>query len=136
VINMHHADEPVPTLSVEPPRVVNTEQAEAWNGEEGRLWVVHRDRYDAMLTGFTRRLLQAASVSPGQWVLDVGCGSGQTTCAGAQAARPGFAVGADLSGPLLEEARRRAEREGLDNVRFEQADAQIHPFPTARRPPG
>jgi ubiquinone/menaquinone biosynthesis C-methylase UbiE len=129
---MPHVDEPSPRQSVELPGVVNVEQAEAWNGEEGRHCVAHRDRYDAMLQGFTRRLLQAADVSPGQRVLDVGCGSGQTTCAAARAAWPGSAVGADLSGPLLKEARRRAERERLYNVRFERADAQVHPFPAAR----
>lgn len=113
-------------------RVVNVEQAEAWNGEDGRHWTVQRERYDAMLDAFKSRLLQAADVSPGEWVLDVGCGSGDTTCAAARAARGGLALGADLSRPLLEEARRRAEREGLDNARFEEADAQVHSFPTAR----
>jgi SAM-dependent methyltransferase len=128
---MPHADESSPQPSAKLPGVVNVEQAEAWNGEEGRHWVVHRDRYDAMLPEFTRRLLQVAEVSPGQRVLDIGCGSGQTTCVAARAARPGLAVGVDLSGPLLEEACRRAEQERLDNVRFEQADAQVHPFPAA-----
>jgi ubiquinone/menaquinone biosynthesis C-methylase UbiE len=129
VINMTHADESSPQPSAGLPGVVNVEQAEAWNGEEGRHWVAHRERYDAMLPEFTRRLLQAAEISPGQRVLDIGCGSGQTTCAAARAARPGSAMGIDLSGPLLEEARRRAEQERLDNVHFEHADAQVHPFP-------
>jgi ubiquinone/menaquinone biosynthesis C-methylase UbiE len=126
---MPHVDEPSPRRTAEPPGVVNVEQAEAWNGEEGRHWVGHRERYDAMLPEFTRRLLQAAEISPGQRVLDIGCGSGQTTCAAARAARRGSTVGVDLSGPLLAEARRRADQERLDNVRFEQADAQVHPFP-------
>ena len=113
-------------------RVANVEQAEAWNGDAGRHWVKHRDRYDVMVNEFTRRLADAAKVSAGQAVLDVGCGSGQTTCAAARVARGGSALGVDLSAPLLAEARRRAEREGLDNVRFEQADAQVHRFPAAR----
>ncbi|MQA84308.1 MAG: methyltransferase domain-containing protein [Streptosporangiales bacterium] len=113
-------------------RVVNVEQAEAWNGDDGRHWVAHRDRYDAMLPRFTRRLMQAADVSPGERVLDIGCGAGETTCAAARAARGGTALGADISRPLLGEARRRAEREGLDNVRFEEADAQVHPFGAGR----
>lgn len=123
-------------MSYEPPadtdqRVVNVEQAEAWNGDDGRHWVEHRERYDAMLRGFTPRLLAAADVSPGQRVLDVGCGFGETTCAAARAAAGGFTVGADLSAPLLDAARRRAEREHLHNVRFDLADVQVHPFPEA-----
>jgi len=35
----------------------------------------------------------------------------------------------DISAPLLERARRLTEAEGLQNVRFEQADAETHPFP-------
>lgn len=113
------------------PPVVNVEQAEAWNGDDGRHWVNHRDRFDTMLAALTPHLLRAAEVSPGQRVLDVGCGSGFTTCAAARAAQGGEAVGADLSGLLVEQARQRAEQDGLDNVRFEWADAQVHPFPAA-----
>lgn len=115
-----------------PQRLANIEQAEAWNGDDGRHWVTHEDRYDAMLRGFTPPLLAAAAVTAGQSVLDIGCGFGETTCAAAHAIRPGLALGLDLSAPLLAEARRRAEREGLDNVRFEQADVQVHPFRPAR----
>jgi ubiquinone/menaquinone biosynthesis C-methylase UbiE len=38
------------------------------------------------------------------------------------------ALGVDLSSRMIAEARRRAEAEGVTNVRFEQADAQIYPF--------
>jgi SAM-dependent methyltransferase len=40
-------------------------------------------------------------------------------------------VGVDLSAVMLREAERQARAEGLTNVRFEQADAQIHGFSTA-----
>jgi SAM-dependent methyltransferase len=35
----------------------------------------------------------------------------------------------DLSGQMIALARRLAARQGIANARFEQADAQIHPFP-------
>jgi SAM-dependent methyltransferase len=35
----------------------------------------------------------------------------------------------DLSGQMIELARRLAAGQGIANARFEQADAQIHPFP-------
>jgi SAM-dependent methyltransferase len=40
-------------------------------------------------------------------------------------------LGIDLSAPMLERARRLSDDEGLSNVTYEQADAQIHPFPSA-----
>ncbi len=111
--------------------VPNTEQADAWNGDDGRHWVTHRQRYDAMLRRLTSHLLDAADVIAGEQVLDIGCGSGETTFAAARAAGEGTVLGIDLSGPLLDEARRRAEHEGLHNAHFERSDAQVHPFPAA-----
>lgn len=106
----------------------NAEQAEAWNSVDGRHWVTHRDRYEAMLRGFTPHLHDAAGVCAGEWVLDIGCGSGETTYAAAVAAGSGSVLGVDLSGPMLDDARRRAAEDRLDNVEFVQADAQAHPF--------
>ncbi|WP_304454639.1 class I SAM-dependent methyltransferase [Nocardiopsis sp. YSL2] len=117
-------DEPVRT-------VANVEQSEAWNGDDGRHWAAHREHYDAMLARYTPRLLEAAQISPDQRVLDIGCGAGVTTCAAARTARDAGALGVDLSRPLLAQARQRAEDQGLDNTRFERADAQVHPFPRA-----
>ncbi len=37
-------------------------------------------------------------------------------------------LGIDLSSEMLAYARRRASVEGLTNIRFKQADAQVHPF--------
>jgi SAM-dependent methyltransferase len=61
-------------------------------------------------------------------VLDIGCGNGQTTRDAARAATRGEALGVDLSSAMLAQARQRASVEGLANVRFIQADAQIHEF--------
>ena len=61
-------------------------------------------------------------------MLDVGCGTGQTTRDAARAASAGSALGVDLSSRMLDHARRRATEEGVTNVTFAQADAQIHPF--------
>ncbi|MGH3916198.1 MAG: class I SAM-dependent methyltransferase [Pseudonocardiaceae bacterium] len=103
-------------------------QDDVWNGDEGRHWAVHHERYDEILRRFTPHLLEAADVAAGERVVDIGCGSGQTTCAVARATRHGLALGVDLSRPLLKEARRRAAYEDLANVHFEQGDAQVHPF--------
>lgn len=84
-----------------------------------------------MLGRFTPGLLTAAAISPGDAVVDVGCGCGQTSLRAARAARPGQVLGIDLSSPMLERGRQLAAAQGADNVAFEQADAQTHAFPGA-----
>ncbi|WNF30763.1 class I SAM-dependent methyltransferase [Streptomyces sp. C11-1] len=108
--------------------IVNTQQAQAWNGPEGAHWARTQDRWNAVNEGFNERLLDAAGITGDHRVLDLGCGSGQTTRLAALRAPQGYALGLDLSGPMLAEARSRAEREGSTNVSFAQGDAQAHPF--------
>ncbi|HEV2343926.1 MAG TPA: class I SAM-dependent methyltransferase [Actinocrinis sp.] len=108
--------------------VVNTAQSEAWNGETGRHWVEFRDRREAQLRNFSPHLFAAADISAGERVLDVGCGCGGTTLQAARRAADGKVLGVDLSAPMLAEARGQAAAEGIGNVVFEQADAQVHPF--------
>jgi SAM-dependent methyltransferase len=108
--------------------IVNTEQAQAWNGYEGTHWAQNQDRWDAVNAGFSEPLLAAAALDDGDHVLDVGCGAGFTTRLAARRARRGRALGLDLSGPMLERARESAQRENVGNVTFEQGDAQVHAF--------
>ncbi|MFF5979002.1 class I SAM-dependent methyltransferase [Streptomyces olindensis] len=109
--------------------IANRQQAEAWNDWEGVLWAQQPERYDGMMGAFNAPLFAAAGIAPRDRVLDVGCGTGQTTRLAARLACEGSVVGIDLSAPMLERARRDAAAEGLDNVTFEQGDAQVHPFP-------
>ncbi|WP_329456505.1 class I SAM-dependent methyltransferase [Streptomyces sp. NBC_01497] len=111
--------------------LVNTAQSEAWNGDEGQYWSDHHDRWNAINEGFDRPLLAAAAIAPEDRVLDVGCGTGQTTRLAAGAASRGSVLGLDLSAPMLAEARGQAAREGLGRIAFEQGDAQVHPLPSA-----
>ncbi|MEV0375200.1 class I SAM-dependent methyltransferase [Streptomyces sp. NPDC050636] len=110
------------------PHIVNTEQAQAWNGYEGTYWARNQDRWDAVNAGFNEPLLAAAAIGKQDRVLDVGCGAGYTTRLAARQAVNGRAMGLDLSGPMLARARESAQREGLGNVTFEEGDAQVHAF--------
>ena len=63
-------------------------------------------------------------------MLDVGCGSGQTTLAlGGRVGAAGRAVGVDISRPMLDVARRRGEV--APQVAFHEADAQTFAFEPA-----
>ena len=109
--------------------IVNTAQAEAWNGYEGEHWAANDDRYNIVNSGFNGPLLDAAGIGETSRVLDVGCGNGKLTRLAASRARQGQVTGLDLSGPMLARARARAAEEGIGNVTFEQGDAQVYPLP-------
>jgi SAM-dependent methyltransferase len=109
----------------------NADQLRAWDGDEGAFWAAHADRFDSAVGVYHQPFLDAAALATGDRVLDVGCGTGQTTRDAARSAAPGRALGVDLSSAMVDLARRRAAVEGLDNAAFEQADAQIHPFAPA-----
>jgi ubiquinone/menaquinone biosynthesis C-methylase UbiE len=88
--------------------------------------------YDAELQMHDEVLRRACGVQPHERVLDIGCGLGQTTCDAARLARAGGALGVDISEPAIERARELARAQGVPNVTFERADAQVHRFPRER----
>ena len=47
-------------------------------------------------------------------------------------ARAGSALGVDISASAIERARELAQAQGMRNIAFERADAQVHPFPQKR----
>ena len=107
----------------------NADQLRAWDGDEGAYWADHAEHFDRSVTAYHAGLLDAAAIAPADRVLDVGCGTGQTTRDAARIAADGSALGVDLSARMIDYARRRAATEGVSNASFRQADAQIHPFP-------
>jgi SAM-dependent methyltransferase len=112
--------------------VANVEMAAAWDGPEGDSWVAREEHMNHSLSVHTGHLLAAAAVGSSEHVLDVGCGCGETTREFARRAADGDALGIDLSNAMLARARQRAEEEGVGNVTFQQADAQVFPFPVER----
>jgi SAM-dependent methyltransferase len=109
----------------------NAEQYRAWEGDEGTYWAGHAEHFDRAVARYHQRFLDAADIGRTERVLDIGCGTGQTTRDAARLAAAGSALGVDLSALMLDYARRRAADQGLTNVRFEQADAQVHAFERA-----
>jgi len=118
---------PLPTgLSATGP---NAEQIEYWNATTGPKWVAVSSRLDAQISPFGLLAMERAKLALGKRVLDVGCGTGQTTLQLAErVGMAGTVVGIDVSQVMLERAARRAEEYGASNVRFVNADAQTHAF--------
>jgi len=106
----------------------NAQQIEYWNGPVGERWASRPGDIDRNLTRLTAALMAFAAPKPGERVLDLGCGAGTTALMLAHAVAPGGTVtGIDISAPMLQTARRRAEDAGVP-VEFIEADASAHPF--------
>lgn len=97
-----------------------------WNGPAGDAWVELAPLLDRIYAPFERLLVNKI---PGgaMRVLDIGCGSGATTLSAAAAHPMTLCVGVDVSAPLINLARSRAQEAGLP-VDFIVADAQTHCF--------
>src|SRR5579872_1322984 len=108
----------------------NAEMRRYWNEVAGPRWVGRQALQEARNVEMLQLLLAAAAPQPGEQVLDIGCGTGVTTEPFARAVAPGGRVTAvDISQPMLDAARARIDKAGLDNVTLILADAQVHEFP-------
>jgi SAM-dependent methyltransferase len=108
--------------------IVNVEQAKAWDGTEGEHWAKHADRYERCGWRTWQRFLDADLVRSDDDIVDVGCGTGKQARDLARIASSGTVLGVDLSAQMLDRARAVSAAEGLTNISFVQADAQVHPF--------
>ncbi len=99
-----------------------------WNGAAGDAWARRQETQDLVLAPASELLFAAAGLRPGERVLDVGCGCGDTTLEAArQVGAAGEVFGVDISVPMVARAVARAQTAGL-NARFAVADAASHPF--------
>ena len=92
------------------------------------------DHFDDEPLGFWdrigRRTIARLALSRGAKVLDVGCGTGASALAAAEAVGPnGSVVGVDLSARLLDRARTKAASLGLNNFEFRLADMTSLGYP-------
>jgi ubiquinone/menaquinone biosynthesis C-methylase UbiE len=72
---------------------------------------------------FTRRFLEAAGITPGMKVLDVGSGAGDVALLVAELVGPqGTVTGVDLNASSLQVARQRIQAAGLSTVSFREGD--------------
>ena len=88
------------------PETDNADQIAYWNTDAGEAWAALQEQLDAQLAAHGRRAMDALAPVAGERMVDVGCGSGQTSLALGQAiGRSGAVMGLDVSLPLLNEGQ-------------------------------
>ncbi len=103
-------------------------QSALWNGPAGDAWVQAQPLLDALFAPFSERLVEGARTRSARSVIDVGCGTGATTLALAEALDSGaHCVGVDVSAPMIAAARARALA-SASAACFVCADAARHDF--------
>src|SRR5918998_1938578 len=98
----------------------NLEATEAWNGPLFDVW----QDFQAIVVSNAKAHGDAALVDhrpdPGDRVLDIGCGLGDSTLQLAELVGPeGHVLGVDVAERMIEGARADAETVGAENVSFE-----------------
>ncbi|MGN6168655.1 MAG: class I SAM-dependent methyltransferase, partial [Solirubrobacteraceae bacterium] len=105
----------------------------------------HRARWEQVAAGWgrradhlrevslpvSRRMVESLRLSPGQRVLELAAGPGDTGFLAARMIAPGTLVTSDGSEAMLEIARARARELALDNVEFNRLELEWIDLPTA-----
>lgn len=111
------------------PAADNREASEAWSGPLFERFVRYRELVAEGLGAHGEVAMAAHPPRPGDRVVDLGCGFGDTTQRLAElVGAEGEALGVDVSEPFIEQARKEAEGAGAENVRFAVGDVQATEF--------
>jgi SAM-dependent methyltransferase len=106
----------------------NDDQIAYWNGDAGKRWASQQTRLDAMLAPLSAAALDTAAIKPGEHILDIGCGCGETSIKMAAAVgATGSVLGVDVSAPMLDLAKKRAGTSHA-NLSFAEGDAAARAF--------
>ena len=114
----------------------NLEATAAWNGPLFDIW----QSFQAVVVSNAKAHGDAALADhhpePGDRVLDIGCGLGDSTVQLARLVGPeGHAHGVDVAERMVAGAREEAASSGVDNVSFEAVDVKPPASPTAMTTP-
>lgn len=104
----------------------NVEATDAWSGVLFDRFVQFKEPIIAGATEFSEAAISLHPPKPGDRVLDIGFGFGDTTQRLAGLVGPeGEAVGIDVSEPFVAAAIEDAEKAGVENVKFLAGDLQV-----------
>jgi SAM-dependent methyltransferase len=110
----------------------NADQIAEWNGVLGQTWAQMQGDVGAVVAPFGEAALNVAAPRPGERVLDIGCGCGDTTIAIARLVGDrGAVLGVDVSQPMLDVALKQAREARFGQLEFRNADASVATLPEA-----
>ena len=108
----------------------NSEQIAEWNGALGQRWVAMQQEIDRIVVPFGDAALRAAAPQPGERVIDIGCGCGDTSIEIARmVGATGSVLGIDVSQPMLEVARSRGALVNGAHLAFRNGDVSEAELP-------
>jgi len=108
----------------------NSEQIAEWNGALGQRWAAMQREIDGVVVPFGDAALKAAAPQPGERVIDIGCGCGDTSIEIARmVGEAGAVLGIDVSEPMLEVARSRGVLARYTQLAFRDDDASAAELP-------
>jgi SAM-dependent methyltransferase len=95
-------------------------------------WEAHADQFRRDTMPVTSWMIEAIAPRPGDTILDIAAGIGDTGFLAAELIEPGGTlITSDLVPEMLSAAQRRADQLGIRNVRFRQIDAETIDQPAA-----
>lgn len=107
----------------------NADQITYWNARAGETWAALQDKLDRQIECLGLTAMAALDPRPGERLLDIGCGCGQTSLELAErVGEDGAVTAVDISAPMLAVAKARAAEAGARQITFIEADAQTYPF--------
>jgi SAM-dependent methyltransferase len=107
----------------------NAEALDAWNGVLFDRFVHYRDLIITGIAAHGDEAIRAYPPEPGDRVLDIGCGFGDSTRQLALIVGPkGSALGVDVAPRFVDAARKEAAAARATHVRFEVCDVQVAEF--------
>lgn len=113
------------------PDTFRAESRESW-AQVAAGWEARREQLQRAALPVSRLMVESVRAQPGQTVLELAAGPGDTGLMAAELVAPGGTlIVSDVAEPMLEVARRRAAELGISNVDFRVLDLEWVDLPAA-----
>ncbi len=112
------------------PDELRAEQQERWQRAAAG-WGRRADQLWAMSLPVSEWMVDHLELQPGQTVLELAAGPGDTGFLAAARIKPGKLISSDVSEAMSELARKRAREQGMDNIEFKQLALEWIDLPAA-----
>ena len=118
------------STSVNKPAQPRPEVASSWSVKSADTWSRWFDVIEAGARPVSERMIELAGIGPGSRVLDLATGLGEPAMTAARYVEEvGYVEAIDSCRPMIDLARDRASRIGLDNIQFRDLSAEDLDYP-------